>query len=127
MNAFIFDRILFITLPCIKITLTGCNKSLGARNGGLLNASSFSASSSHKEFLPFHGRLSSGSVWMPKFLHNASAGNFLQVDLEELKIVTAVETEGKGTCYVTSFQVWHSKDGKTFSVYQSGQIKVNFC
>lgn len=77
--------------------------------------SASSETSIEKEKFGAHsGRLNDKFAWRAK--ENAAKGEYLQIDLGELKRVTAIATQGdtNASAWVTSFKVDYSSDNETW-------------
>eukprot|EP00163_Fabomonas_tropica_P016080 TRINITY_DN28_c0_g1_i1.p1 TRINITY_DN28_c0_g1~~TRINITY_DN28_c0_g1_i1.p1 ORF type:complete len:1678 (+),score=531.68 TRINITY_DN28_c0_g1_i1:334-5367(+) len=94
-------------------------KSLGAKYGGSLPNSAFTASSDHSQshYASYNGRLNSKYCWLPR--HNR-AGEWLQVDLGGVAKVTGVATQGRADYtwqFVQTYKLLYSVDGDNFQTY----------
>uniref|UniRef100_A0AAX7VW76 F5/8 type C domain-containing protein n=1 Tax=Astatotilapia calliptera TaxID=8154 RepID=A0AAX7VW76_ASTCA len=118
--------------PALRLELLGCDLNSCSLPLGLQRKSipdgSFSASSSHSSFLrtwkPSLARLhqeGGANAWRPM---NNNPHEWLQVDLEKVRRITGVITQGARSLMtqmmVTEFSVTSSLDGHSWSLCQSG-------
>ena len=97
------------------------------RRGETNNSTSISASSEYSyNYAAAKGIFTSDRAWIPKLLNKLHPDNpdFLQVDLGNVKTITALQTRGLSSYYVKKFQILLSNDGKSFLQYKSGNKTV---
>ena len=100
-------------------------ESLGAEYGGYLPDSAFTASSSTSNYNAVKGRLNTPrTAWIPQNYqpdHDATSKDYLQIDLQRPKTITAVSTQGmQAKLFVRTFSLAFSQDGETFDQYMHG-------
>ncbi|ESN93366.1 hypothetical protein HELRODRAFT_181110 [Helobdella robusta] len=75
-----------------------CKQDLGMGSGMIPDPSISASSTYYKSVAPQHARVNQekdGGAWCPKPLVAQEATEWLQVDLEDLKVITMVETQGR--------------------------------
>ena len=97
-------------------------------NGKILDTAITASSVYGKDYLAAHGRLnlnSAGCAWASAILGINTA--WIQVDLEDIKSVTGVATQGRCNAnqWVTSYTVSYSTDGQSWDFFkESDSTKV---
>ncbi|XP_031562261.1 lactadherin-like [Actinia tenebrosa] len=87
-----------------------------------LSASSSYGHQSNPSFWAKDGRLNIISSWAPSSL---SVGQYLQVDLGQVKIVTKIATQGRPgdqVKYVTKYKIKWSIDGQTWEDHKENDV-----
>ena len=103
--------------------IVDCSEALGLESEKV-NDSQISASSYYLNYSPLEGRLNNKKAWC-----TSSNNRFLQIDLLEVRHVSALATQGyKGSfsSYVKTYEIKYSYDGVKWFDYKddSGKKKV---
>ncbi|KAI8503383.1 hypothetical protein Bbelb_192040, partial [Branchiostoma belcheri] len=106
---------------------TVCQVPLGMESGVIpddnITASSIRGSPSVTDYKPYRARLNGVAGWGSWIADNNSIGEWLQVDLGEMKRVTGTSTQGRhwrNPNWVTSYKLLYSADGSSWTTYTDG-------
>ena len=114
------------TLMFRSLFTVGTCEALGVADPNTVPDDKMTASSVILAYNPYEGRLNGNSAWCPSTSSNLD--DYLQIDMESLRSVCAVATQGKSSgSYVSSYKLSFSTDGVTWNTYQEqNQDKVTF-
>ncbi|XP_019619698.1 PREDICTED: lactadherin-like, partial [Branchiostoma belcheri] len=120
----VFLRVLFcvIAITCAWLVTAEqvCTYPLGMESGAIPDAS-ITASSISVGFEPYHGRLNGVAGVGAWAARTNTIGEWLQVDLGEMKTVTGTIIQGRSSAdqWVTSYKLQYSLDGLNWITYAS--------
>ena len=125
-------RVYWTTLRLRELPLyyneTGCSGALGMQDGRISNSQIIASSAHASGHEAWRGRLhhtGGDGAWVAK---NTAVGEWLQVDLLKVHIVSKVATQGRGrwSQWTTSYYVEYSQDGVSWGSYKyASNVKVN--
>ena len=114
MDSIISDRTVF----CLGVFPDNCTAIGVAVDRKRVSDSQMTASSVYLQYYAYKGRLNGPLGWCQRF-NDITYTDYLQIDMERLRYVCAVSTQGKKNgSWVTSYKLTFSTDGVTYTTYQ---------
>lgn len=112
--------------PCIgsafRYRQCGCNNPLGMNSGRIENHQLFSNARSLDIFNASKARLGKSGAWCSEDAISSLLNTFYRIDLINFTTVTAIATDGIPEGRVSRYQLYHSLDGKNWSLYSSKRL-----
>ena len=110
------------TVFCLCVFPGNCTAIGVAADNYNVSDSQMTASSVYLQYYAYKGRLNGPLGWCQKYQHITNS-DYLQIDMERLRYVCAVSTQGKKNgSWVTSYKLKFSTDGIIFTTYQENNV-----